>query len=92
MPYIDGWCLAGRRDDLVELGGFAPLEEPAYYSDNLLCLEARAAGMTLRDVRVGLRHLKNVTSGNQFEPRVQAATRTNWAVYQARARELLATV
>ena len=55
MPYIDGWCLAGMTDDLLALGGFdADLEEPAYYSDNLLCLEARAAGMTLRDLRVGL--------------------------------------
>ena len=51
LPYIDGWCLAGMREDLLELGGFdESLEEPAYYSDNLLCLEARAHGMTLRDV------------------------------------------
>jgi len=90
MPYIDGWCLAGMRDDLLELGGFeAQLEEPAYFSDNLLCLEARAAGMTLRDVRVGLSHLKNVTAGSGFEPTVQSATQANRAVYEARARELL---
>ena len=51
LPYLDGWCLAGMREDLLELGGFdESLEEPAYYSDNLLCLEARAHGMTLRDV------------------------------------------
>jgi glycosyltransferase involved in cell wall biosynthesis len=93
LPYIDGWCLAGMRDDLLELGGFdSQLQEPAYFSDNLLCLEARAAGMMLRDVRVGLSHLKNVTAGSAFEPTVQAATQANRAVYEARARELLAAV
>ena len=67
FPYIDGWCLAGMREDLLRLGGFdESLQEPAYYSDNLLCLEARAAGMTLRDVRPGLDHLENVTAGDQF--------------------------
>ncbi len=92
LPYVDGWCLAGMREDLLELGGFADLEEPAYYSDNLLCLEARAHGMTLRHVDVGLQHLENVTAGNQFTPSVQAAATANRARYEARARELLAAV
>ena len=56
LPYIDGWCLAGMKKDLMELGGFdQSLREPAYYSDNLLCLSAREHGMRLRDVRVPLR-------------------------------------
>ena len=93
LPYIDGWCLAGMREELLELGGFDDsLEEPAYYSDNLLCLEARAHGMTLRDVRVGLRHLENVTAGPQWEPSVQFAATANRVLYEARARELLAAV
>ena len=93
LPYVDGWCLAGMREDLLELGGFdEDLAEPAYYSDNLLCLEARAHGMTLRDVRVGLQHLENVTAGSQFEPAVQAAATANRARYEARVRELLAVV
>jgi GT2 family glycosyltransferase len=90
FPYIDGWCLAGMREDLLRLGGFDEgLAEPAYYSDNLLCLEARAAGMTLRDVRVGLRHLENVTAGRQFTPSVQAATTANRARYERRVRQLV---
>ena len=90
MPYIDGWCLAGMTDDLLALGGFdADLEEPAYYSDNLLCLEARARGMTLRDLRVGLTHKLNVTAGKAWLPSVQAAAAPNRARYMARARELL---
>jgi GT2 family glycosyltransferase len=93
MPYLDGWCLAGMREDLLQLGGFdSSLVEPAYYSDNLLCLEARAAGMSLREVRIDLVHKENVTAGSQFEPVVQAASSANRARYEARARELLAAV
>jgi GT2 family glycosyltransferase len=90
MPYLDGWCLAGMREDLLALGGFdETLEEPAYYSDNLLCLEARAAGMTLRDVRVGLVHKENSTAGPAWDERVRAATHANKVRYEARVRELL---
>lgn len=90
LPYIDGWCLAGMREDLLALGGFdETLAEPAYYSDNMLCLEARAAGMTLRDVSVGLHHKENVTAGPYVEPRVRQATLANRDRYRARARELL---
>jgi GT2 family glycosyltransferase len=93
LPYIDGWCLAGMRLDLLALGGFdETLMEPAYFSDNLLCLEARAAGMTLREVRVGLRHKENVTAGTQFDPLVRAATEANRERYGARVRELLVAV
>lgn len=90
LPYLDGWCLAGMRDDLLALGGFDEgLLEPAYYSDNLLCLEARAAGMTLREVRPGIRHKLNATAGPARDPRVREATAANRDRYLARARELL---
>ena len=90
FPYLDGWCLAGMREDILSIGGFdETLVEPAYYSDNLLCLEARAAGMTLRDVRPGLMHKENSTAGPAWDERVRAATQANRARYEARARELL---
>ena len=90
MPYLDGWCLAGMTQDLLSLGGFDEgLDEPAYYSDNLLCLEARAQGMTLRDLRVGLVHKLNVTAGSALAPDVRAASAVNRARYIARAREHL---
>lgn len=93
FPYIDGWCIAGMRDDLLRLGGFdEELLEPAYYSDNLLCLEARAAGMTLREVRPTLAHLENVTAGRWNDPAVRAATAANHERYVARVRELLLAV
>jgi len=93
IPYLDGWCLAGMRDDLNTLGGFdETLEEPAYFSDNLLCLEARIAGMTLREARVGLYHMGSRTSLPGDNPEVHAVTASNREVYMARAREVLSPV
>lgn len=88
FPYIDGWCLAGMRDELLDLGGFPDLVEPGYYSDNLLCLEARAKGMTLREVRPRLRHKENTTAGPATDPRVRKASEANRARYIARVRDL----
>jgi GT2 family glycosyltransferase len=71
--YLDGWCLAGMRDELIALGGFdETLEEPSYYSDNLLCLRARRAGMRLVQVNVPLVHLENATSHRTYDQRVIA--------------------
>jgi glycosyltransferase involved in cell wall biosynthesis len=63
LPYIDGWCLAGMRDDLIALGGFdESYAEPAYYSDNDLCFRARLEGMTLRECRSAIHHKGGQTS------------------------------
>jgi len=92
LPYLGGWCLAGMRDDLVELGGFDEgLEPPGYYSDNLLCLEARAAGMTLRALTLGLHHKGGATTQPHNNPDVQRASSFNRDRYVARAREVLVT-
>lgn len=89
MPYLDGWCLGGMRDDLLDLGGWdETFDEPSYYGDNDLCLRARAAGLELREVKVGLRHLINGTA-KPDDPRVQAATAANRARYESLARELI---
>jgi GT2 family glycosyltransferase len=90
FPYIDGWCLAGMCEDIFELGGFdETLSEPAYYSDNLLCLNARLQGMTLRDVRVSLHHKTSVTSEPASNPQVQVASTRNREVYAALARSAI---
>jgi GT2 family glycosyltransferase len=87
-PYLDGWCLAGLRDDLQEIGGFdTTLEEPAYYSDNLLCLEARHLGFTLREAKVGLIHMVGQTA-DRNDRAVEAASRANHQRYQERTRAL----
>jgi GT2 family glycosyltransferase len=89
LPYLDGWCLAGMRADLLELGGFdESFDEPAYFGDNDLCLRARAAGMALREVRVGLEHLTNRTSDDDIAGRT-AASRANRERFVARARDLI---
>jgi GT2 family glycosyltransferase len=89
LPYLGGWCLAGMRDDLLELGGFDEgYDEPAYFGDNDLCLRARAAGMTLREVKVGLSHLENGTSSDDIAARAAAST-ANRERFAARARDLL---
>lgn len=89
LPYLDGWCLAGMRDDLVELDGFdMEFDEPSYYGDNDLSLRARAAGMTLREVKVGLVHKLNGTA-RRDDPQTVAATLANRARFEARARDLL---
>ena len=90
-PYLDGWCLAGLRDELLDLGGFdETLAEPAYYSDNLLCLEARDAGMTLREVPVGLIHKGGITSEMPGNKHVEIVTLGNRRRYQQRVRALAA--
>jgi len=78
-PYIDGWCIAAMREDLVELGGWdETLEEPAYYSDNMLTLRAAQAGWHLSHLNVGLHHL--VTGTAKDDPsRIHQAAQANRA-------------
>ncbi len=91
LPYLDGWCLAGMRDDLLELDGFdEDYQEPSYYGDNDLSFRARLAGMTLREAPVGLIHKANATAGPAATPNVQAATAANRARYQQLVRSALA--
>ena len=90
MPYLDGWCLAGMTEDLRMLGGFdETFMEPSYYGDNDLCFRARLEGMTLREARVPLEHLRNRTTGGSVSPQVQAATIANRAKFIERVRDAL---
>lgn len=88
FPYLDGWCLAGMRDDLLELGGFdESFMEPAYFGDNDLCFRARMSGMTLRHADVGLVHLANRTAGPADDAVVRLASQENRERFAARVRE-----
>jgi GT2 family glycosyltransferase len=61
-PWLDGWCLAGMRQDLLDLGGWdESYEEPSYFGDNDLSFRAARAGLELVEVPVGLRHLVTYT-------------------------------
>jgi hypothetical protein len=84
-----GWCIAGMREDLLEIGGFdEDFEPPAYFEDNDLCLRARMAGMTLREVRTPLHHIRNGTL-KPTDPAVIRAGSMNQQRFMARAREAL---
>lgn len=90
FPYLDGWCLAGMRADLLALGGWdETLDEPAYYGDNLLSLRAQQAGMKLVQVNVALRHLRDYTS-NRMDPQHKIdVTMANRARFIKAAREVM---
>ena len=88
LPYVDGWCLAGMRDDLLELGGFDEgYEEPSYFSDNDLSFRARMAGMTLRPCRTPIGHLASQTSGGSSSPGVQGVLDRNQKRFSGIVRE-----
>jgi GT2 family glycosyltransferase len=90
LPYLDGWCLAGMTEDLLELDGFdETYQEPSYFSDNDLSFRARLAGMTLREARTTIGHLASQTSGGVQAPGVQQAFDANAARFQSVVREAL---
>jgi GT2 family glycosyltransferase len=90
--YVDGWCIAAMRDDLVELGGWdETLTEPAYYSDNLLSLRAEQTGWELVNVNVGLRHLVSGTARDNWG-RITRAAAANRTVWEQAVRQPLASV
>lgn len=88
VPYLDGWCIAGMRDDFEALGAWdTTYEEPAYYGDNDLSLRAVASGFKLVEANVGLDHLSNGTSGDDPVHREDVAAR-NHRIYEQRVRDL----
>lgn len=88
LPYLDGWCLLGMTDDLVELGGWdESYDEPSYYSDNDLCFRARLEGMTLREVPCGIHHKGGATSGANGW--LMPSTVANRARFESRVRDVL---
>lgn len=90
MPYIDGWCLAGMTGEIRDLGAWdESYEEPSYYGDNDLCFRARLNGMTLREARVPLQHLRNRTIGTPHDTHTRAVTMANKARFEAHVRDAL---
>jgi GT2 family glycosyltransferase len=86
IPYLDGWCLAGMTEDLIDLGGWDEgYAEPSYYGDNDLCARAVARGFELVQVDLPLRHLvgRSSTAKNTAE-----ACQVNYKRYAARVREM----
>lgn len=89
VPYLDGWCLAGMREDLIELGGWdEEYAEPSYYGDNDLCARATARGFELVQVDLPIQHLENMSTKNMMLGEV---TLRNYARYAERVREMRVT-
>jgi GT2 family glycosyltransferase len=87
MPYLDGWCVAGMTDDLLGLDGWdETFDEPSYYGDNDLSFRARLAGITLKEARVPVVHLRDTKPPVMPSPHVQAVTVKNKARFEARVR------
>jgi len=85
MPYLDGWCLAGMKDDLLELGGWdESYLEPSYYGDNDLCLRATEKGFGLMRIDLPIHHIGNTTS-KIFD--LSKVTPANYAKFAASVRE-----
>ncbi len=90
-PYIDGWCVGMMTEDARCLGGWDEVYDeagPGYFSDNALCLEARAAGMILRDFSPGIAHKGGQTGGQDLEV-FQRALEANGKVFETKVKELV---
>lgn len=89
-PYLDGWCLAGTRDDLDMIGGWdESFDEPSYYGDNDLCFRARMVGITLKEASVPITHLRDTRYPVMPSPRIQQVTLDNKRRFESRVRESL---
>ncbi len=85
VPYLDGWCLAGYREEFIALGGWdEEYEEPSYYGDNDLCARAKARGMKLVEAPLPLQHLANATSKTMD---FQAVSARNRQRYEKRVKQ-----
>ena len=64
--YVSGACLAIRRDDFRQLGGFDMHFAPAYYEDTDLCFQIRAMGKTVvYQPAATIIHHEGVSSGTE---------------------------
>lgn len=62
VNYIEGYCIAARRDTWQLLGGWPENLPGMYWEDNILCLEARQKGIALIQTNWPVWHYSNYTS------------------------------
>ena len=63
VKYLEGYCIAARRDVWQALGGWPEDLPGMYWEDNILCLRAVDAGYTLKQAAGwGVWHFNNYTS------------------------------
>ncbi|MDC0948627.1 glycosyltransferase [Gammaproteobacteria bacterium] len=65
VDYVSAACVAVRRQHFIDVGGFDPIWEPAYYEDSDLALRLRARGLITRYVAASrVMHIENGTSSD----------------------------
>lgn len=75
-PYIEGYCIAGTREDWIMLGGWdAENFSGMYWEDNDVCYRAMSAGLELVQTNWPIWHYGNYTSGRT--PGAYDNSRTN---------------
>lgn len=82
MTYLDGWCVAARRETWEGLKGWDAAEFPMYYSDVDLSYRAHRAGFPLRKRTWQVQHLSNYTS--QRTEGAYADSEAAWKRFTAR--------
>jgi GT2 family glycosyltransferase len=60
--YIEGWCIAATLDTWRQVGGWPEDLPGMYWEDNLLCLRAERAGITLHQTNWPAWHHSNYTT------------------------------
>lgn len=86
VDYIEGWCIAARRELWEKLGGWNTWDYSGlYWEDNDLCLRALRAGMTLRETRWPVWHFNNYTT--RRTPGATDRSAANEAIFAEKVRE-----
>lgn len=86
LPYLEGWCLWGIKNDFEKISGWNETDFPGlYWEDNELCFRATLAGLQLNQVTLPLEHLSNYTS--QRTPDAYSRSSENNAVFEWIVRE-----
>lgn len=88
LLYIEGWCIAARREVWEALGGWdEELFRLPYWDDVDLCWRARRAGYKLRKTSWSLTHLSNTTS--RTTPGAYDGSEVNRQAFELRVREAM---
>jgi len=89
--YVSGACLAIRRDDFHQLGGFDQRYRPAYYEDTDLCFQIRAAGKkVIYQPACMIVHHEGATSGTDESSGTKRYQAVNREQFLARWQAVLA--
>jgi GT2 family glycosyltransferase len=87
LPYLEGWCVAGRRSVWNQLGGWDAAAYPdVYWEDTDLCLRATEAGLRLRQREWPIQHKGGQTTQSLL--RWGEVYERNRATFAARVKPL----